>query len=530
VLTDARDRCFSFSSSKDHTTTFVNSDRSEDGEYGRELVEAPLEPYDISESKLFNCKSAEFIYRFNVTNLIADNMAKYQMFRGDTCDIDITSNTYMVPHLVFDETPIGSGTVTRQIGFLLIPDAETLKDSAIYTTNAAGSVATIHFCIRLALYTTDGSILVNFRDVDVVIKKYFQDGFRRNLLGRRRRLASGATLVDCSEGYDVLFDYDPSAVIIDDGSETGGNSTNSTGGNSTNSTEEPVSTAEDDATDAPGGLFGGIAVNPDSILPSFGANGTDKSAVDAFFVDSYECGSDNQPIDPDTSPRSQGSMYRVCVQTNEQAASLGLYMRSIHSFIFSKQDEGFPLVTQTAVVGGGPDAYGLTNLVCESGNSLCSFETLLKAEFYYTSGIVLGSGLATLQFGSSSQRRDLLLASKINMPPPRSLQQTRDPSSSSYGFDDIQIEVISVIDQFREAEAQDQHTYLVGCFAFIVVIFVNLSALGFIRYTRRAVARHAADELKEGNILPHSQNYGGFEDHHDNESVGAGTNEKDMMA
>ena len=42
----------------------------------------------------------------------------------------------------------------------------------------------------------------------------------------------------------------------------------------------------------------------------------------------------------------------------------------------------------------------LTELTCPRGSTICSFETLLKADFYYKEGMILGYGEAWLQVRS----------------------------------------------------------------------------------------------------------------------------------
>jgi hypothetical protein len=145
-------------------------------------------------------ESGAWIYRFTISNYVADEMIGYQLFRGDDCEIDITFNDYLVPYLTGDATIIGYGTVTRQVALVLLPDPESIISSPIFTANEDGSEVGLAWCMRLAIFTKDGSTLVNWRDIEVDMRVSLSIGVRA-LEQTERRLS-----VDCSNGIDVVFD------------------------------------------------------------------------------------------------------------------------------------------------------------------------------------------------------------------------------------------------------------------------------------------------------------------------------------
>jgi hypothetical protein len=125
-----------------------------------------------------------------------------------------------------------------------------------------------------------------------------------------------------------------------------------------------------------------------------------ESSIDAFFVESFLCDVDDNPLPVDIDPFRQGSLVRVCVQPKQRAIDAGVRMRRIDSFIYTRN-----LTSQGAIVNNGAVAGNeLTELWCATGSLLCSFETLLSAYFYDGAGTVTGIGTATVQFGTTSQR------------------------------------------------------------------------------------------------------------------------------
>ena len=111
----------------------------------------------------------------------------------------------------------------------------------------------------------------------------------------------------------------------------------------------------------------------------------------------FECNSRNQPVDPDKQeePKSIGDTIRVCVTPNQAASDRGVYIRDIASFVF-KQGEN----VQFAVEPTGRQASdGNTIMICNSGDPVCAFKTVLSAVFFQKKDPVVGEGEIHLQFG-----------------------------------------------------------------------------------------------------------------------------------
>ena len=167
---------------------------------------------------------------------------------------------------------------------------------------------------------------------------------------------------------------------------------------------ETLVTLNVDLTD--GFEIGSIAVEPRDRLV--------RTANQVYLVEAYRCTTDvdedGLPIpEPDATAINQGTVVRVCVMPDEDARGDGIRMRSVDDFTWSRS---FPnTVNQPAIVGRNVVARNdLTTLVCTPGSLYCNFETILFAAFYTTAGAVAGSGVASMQFGSTDNgigRRNL---------------------------------------------------------------------------------------------------------------------------
>jgi hypothetical protein len=158
--------------------------------------------------------------------------------------------------------------------------------------------------------------------------------------------------------------------------------------------------------------------------------------------------------------KTQGSVLRVCVRPDAEARSDGVYMREIIEFTFSRDS---PAASQIAVENGGPSSDGLTDLFCTAGDAICSFSTILTAQFYRLSGFVTGSGLASMQFGSAPPATRHLLHSGGG----RATQEEVGVASISefemfYG-------TLSAVDAYRSGASRST-----GCF--VVLTFLSFLA------------------------------------------------------
>ena len=90
-------------------------------------------------------------------------MIKFDMFRGEECDIDIWNNLYLKPEVVYDQAPPGDGNRVRQMLVSLKPDINLLSRSPIYTVSEDGVTGTLFFCVKATIYTQDLAAMINFK-------------------------------------------------------------------------------------------------------------------------------------------------------------------------------------------------------------------------------------------------------------------------------------------------------------------------------------------------------------------------------
>jgi hypothetical protein len=128
-----------------------------------------------------------------------------------------------------------------------------------------------------------------------------------------------------------------------------------------------------------------------------------ESFMQKYFVVGYLC-DDNKEQMIYRVPISQGSKVRVCVEPTDEALQDGVYMRRIDSFTYQREKaEAGQYVTQVAVRDGASADPATTDLFCERGWKLCYFDTLLKGDFYFSTGPVFGFGEAWLQVRKSKR-------------------------------------------------------------------------------------------------------------------------------
>jgi hypothetical protein len=157
---------------------------------------------------------------------------------------------------------------------------------------------------------------------------------------------------------------------------------------------ETLVTLNVDLTD--GFEIGSIAVEPKDKLV--------RTANQVYQVVGFRCDADNNLLS-DLTPINQGSVVRVCVTPDAEATADGIKMRSIDLFTWSRALPA-PGVTQAAIIARDtPAANQLTAYLPCRGFGVCSFETILFANFYTALGSVAGAGVASMQFGTNASRR-----------------------------------------------------------------------------------------------------------------------------
>ena len=125
-----------------------------------------------------------------------------------------------------------------------------------------------------------------------------------------------------------------------------------------------------------------------------------------------------------------GDSVRVCVKRNAKSIRDNIFIRYIDAFAFFKW--GNEALRQIAIRPTAVEAKnGLTEVFCEKGSDECYFTTYLMGGFFETSGVVTGSGKATMQFndktgvyGTRGRRRSLVQEGDV---PGRSLDAETKP-------------------------------------------------------------------------------------------------------
>ena len=179
---------------------------------------------------------------------------------------------------------------------------------------------------------------------------------------------------------------------------------------------ETLVTLTVDLTD--GFEIGSIAVEPKDKLV--------RTANQVYQVVGFRCDGDNNLIS-DLTPINQGSVVRVCVTPDAEAVADGIKMRSIDLFTWSRALPN--QVTQAAIIGRDQVAANqLTTYDLCRGLGVCSFESILFANFYTALGSVAGSGVASMQFGTNTSRR-------LRTGAGRSLQDDEVAAASDFDLD-----------------------------------------------------------------------------------------------
>jgi hypothetical protein len=179
---------------------------------------------------------------------------------------------------------------------------------------------------------------------------------------------------------------------------------------------ETLITLNVDLTD--GFEIGSIAVEPKDKLV--------RTANQVYQVVGFRCDGDNNLIS-DLTPINQGSVVRVCVTPDAEAVADGILMRSIDLFTWSRALPN--QVTQAAIIGRDQVAANqLTTYDLCRGLGVCSFESILFANFYTALGSVAGSGVASMQFGTNTSRR-------LRTGAGRSLQDDEVAAASEFDLD-----------------------------------------------------------------------------------------------
>jgi hypothetical protein len=129
-----------------------------------------------------------------------------------------------------------------------------------------------------------------------------------------------------------------------------------------------------------------------------------RTANQVYLLEAFQC--DTNMVELSTQQkqvvRNQGAIIRVCVRPDALARPDGIKMREIQSLTYTRAS---PIATQAAVENGAAALNGLSDLTCDPGSEVCMVETILVADFYTITGVVSGSGVGSMQFGSARRLR-----------------------------------------------------------------------------------------------------------------------------
>jgi len=148
-------------------------------------------------------------------------------------------------------------------------------------------------------------------------------------------------------------------------------------------------------------LTDGFAIDNISVTPR---DKLVRTANQVYELEAFQCDQSNTELTPagQAVVRNQGAVIRVCVRPNADARPDGIKMREIKSLTYTRTT---PVATQAAVENGAAASNGLSDLICSAGADVCSIETILTADFYRVTGVVSGSGVGSMQFGSRRRLR-----------------------------------------------------------------------------------------------------------------------------
>ena len=176
-------------------------------------------------------------------------------------------------------------------------------------------------------------------------------------------------------------------------------------------------------------LTDGFVINEVGVAP---LDRCEQEAKDAFEVEGYFCdyGTEDLPIvatDGDKIVYNQGSVQHICVRPLQRGLDLFVRMRNIREFTWELKNSN---VKQKAIENYQPSSNGLTSMWCQRGYAICHFETILRSDFYRIPGIVLGSGIADLQFGGETSTTSV--APRVRRLGEATAASTGAQSSNSY--------------------------------------------------------------------------------------------------
>jgi len=209
-------------------------------------------------------------------------------------------------------------------------------------------------------------------------------------------------------------------------------------------------------------LSSGFAIDDFNVTPKDQVVNTGSQA---YTVEGYMCqpGTDTPVIDA-TTALSQGSFITVCIKPDADGIADGIKMRTVDSFEWTRDT-----TTQAAVESGIAAGNLLTSfdeIACASGD-YCQFSSILFAAFYATEGQVSGSGVASMQFGTTLRR----LSTGGGL---RALQEQEAAATSEF---DLSVSITASDDGPSEYQIQTASSATAGTMLAAIVSIISVVAL-----------------------------------------------------
>eukprot|EP00934_Nitzschia_sp_Nitz4_P000338 Nitzschia sp. Nitz4//scaffold31_size150131//125760//129062//NITZ4_002849-RA/size150131-augustus-gene-0.24-mRNA-1//-1//CDS//3329547722//338//frame0 len=436
--------------------------------------------------------SFKVILNYKVSDYIEDDWFRVSAYRDGDCSkkIDTDSKFDLKVNIFPDETPIGTGSGTRNFEVRVVMHEESIQESSMLVD---GSI--VSWCLRVSLVDTtlsldpqtklDTQIAVRVDFVESTgIKEFLQDPalvggvdvYQCNNLTKIESpdaVSQGQVIRLCMYRNDEMKDHgiyfrDVNIMTLSrDGSEQtalvkGGRvgdelvtNVECERGASICAIELVLRNAFFEST--------GTVSGSGTMLIQYGSSGSDSASderskdrrelyvlgeylaertfdfevfvspsSEEFTAEAFHCNAFNEEVAEEASIVADNGA-RICVRPDEAAREAGVYMRRIDSFSFTRDGE-----RQKAVEGGVAVSDGSTLLSCTEGDTICFVKTDLDAGFFHSDGAIQGTGTATLQFGwenrlsYSSDRREVRARIRT-----RFLEEYDDSDPGYAGFSDV---------------------------------------------------------------------------------------------
>lgn len=139
-------------------------------------------------------------------------------------------------------------------------------------------------------------------------------------------------------------------------------------------------------------MEGGLATTAAFDLEFFVIPGDFEYLAEAYHCDGYNNRQEDVPS------ISMGESVRICISPTEEARKIGIRIKIIDSFLFTRGRSKQNAVERSI----GPEE-SQTVVMCDPGSEVCVFRTVLGDNFFGSAGCADGDGLVSLQYSVNSQ-------------------------------------------------------------------------------------------------------------------------------